>query len=152
MSPAHPEQIVSKAKWLECKSVAYTYIDPVIFREYDIDTALVCKESSVLSVAVSAGYDYQNPREELYAVMDVVNIGHKSFSEKFYFGITGAHLEHVLHTFIYIRNEADIWLEITTLLIPGLNDSNRELDEMTRWINGGLGPDVPIHFTPIKKC
>ncbi len=147
MSLATPERIAGRAKSLACKSVAYTYNDPVIFHEYAIDTALACKEVGVFSVAVSAGYVCQKPREEFYSVMDAVNIDLKSFSEQFYYQITGAHLQPVLDTLLYIKHETDVWLEITTLLIPGFNDSDRELNEMTQWVFEKLGTDVPVHFT-----
>jgi pyruvate formate lyase activating enzyme len=111
MSLASPEQIAHRSKALGCKSVAYTYNDPVIFHEYAIDTALACRDLGILSVAVSAGYVCQKPREEFYAVMDAVNIDLKSFSEDFYFGTTGAHLKYVLDTLLYIRHETNVWLK-----------------------------------------
>jgi len=147
MSQASPTAIADAAAANGCLSVAYTYNDPVIFHEYAIDTALACRERGIKSVAVSAGYVCPKPREEFYAVMDAANIDLKSFSEDFYHKITGSHLEPVLETLKYIKHETSVWLELTTLLIPGENDSHAELEAMTQWVVENLGPDVPMHFT-----
>ncbi len=147
MDQASPEQIASKAKAMGCRSVAYTYNDPVIFHEYAIDVARACTEQGIKSVAVSAGYVCEQPRKEFYAVMDAANIDLKGFTEDFYHRITGSHLQPVLDTLVYLKHETDVWFEITTLLIPGLNDSDEEIDAMTRWVVEALGPEVPVHFT-----
>ena len=128
-------------------SVAFTYNDPVIFAEYAMDTADACHALGLHSVAVTAGYMHAAPRREFYAKMDAANVDLKGFTEKFYFQQTGAHLAPVLDTLQYLRHETDCWFEITTLLIPGHNDSSAEIDAMTRWIADHLGPDVPLHFT-----
>ncbi|MFW2440174.1 MAG: AmmeMemoRadiSam system radical SAM enzyme [Arenicellales bacterium] len=144
---AAPEAIALAAEKLGCRSVAYTYNDPVIFHEYAIDVARACHERGIRSVAVTAGYVTPEPRHEFYRHIDAVNVDLKGFTEDFYHKLTGGHLEPVLDTLKYIRHETDVWLELTTLLIPGQNDSDKELNEMTRWVVKHLGPDVPMHFT-----
>ena len=147
MDQASPEQIAEKAQSLGCRSIAYTYNDPVIFHEYVLDVAAACAKRDIKSVAVSAGYICERPRREFFSVMDATNIDLKAFSEDFYYRITGAHLQPVLETLQYIKHETTVWLEVTTLLIPGLNDSDDELEAMTKWLATELGPDVPLHFT-----
>jgi pyruvate formate lyase activating enzyme len=147
MSQASPEAIAQAALNDRCSSVAYTYNDPVVFHEYAVDTAQACRELGIKSVAVSAGYVCAEPRAEFYRYMDAANIDLKSFSERFYHEITGSHLQPVLDTLIYIKHETSVWLELTTLLIPGENDSEAELEAMTQWVIENLGPDVPMHFT-----
>ncbi|MBN2700533.1 MAG: AmmeMemoRadiSam system radical SAM enzyme, partial [Methylothermaceae bacterium] len=126
---------------------AYTYNDPVIFHEYVIDTARACRETGIQSVAVSAGYVCAEPRRAFYRYMDAANVDLKAFTDGFYRKICGGHLQPVLETLEYIKHETDVWLEITTLLIPGENDSDEEIDRMTGWVAERLGPDVPHHFT-----
>ncbi|MGR8934106.1 MAG: AmmeMemoRadiSam system radical SAM enzyme [Gammaproteobacteria bacterium] len=147
MSAAEPQTIAQTARQLGCKSVAYTYNDPVIFHEYAIDTAIACRELGIQSVAVSAGYVCPEPRAEFYRHMDAANIDLKAFTERFYHQICGGHLQPVLETLVYIKKETTVWLELTTLLIPGENDSEAELQEMTQWVVEHLGPDVPMHFS-----
>lgn len=144
---AFPEDIANAAASHDCRSVAYTYNDPVIFLEYAVDVAQACHERDIKNVAVTAGYICDAPREVFFRHMDAANVDLKSFDEEFYFKSTGAHLEPVLDTLQYIRHETDVWLELTTLLIPGLNDSDTELENMTQWVFDQLGPDVPWHFT-----
>ncbi|MGB5536335.1 MAG: AmmeMemoRadiSam system radical SAM enzyme [Thiogranum sp.] len=144
---ASPELIARAAQQLNCRSVAYTYNDPVIFHEYAIDVASACSDKGIKSVAVTAGYVCPEPRKEFYRYMDAANVDLKAFSEDFYHKITGSHLAPVLETLEYIRHETDVWLELTTLLIPGKNDSEKEIDEMTRWVVEKLGADVPMHFS-----
>ena len=144
---ASPETIARAAQQLGCASVAYTYNDPVIFHEYAIDVAKACREHGIKSVAVTAGYVCPEPRKEFYEVMDAVNVDLKGFTEDFYYKLTGAHLEPVLDTIKYIKHETNVWMELTTLLIPGKNDSDKEIEEMTQWIVEHLGPDVPMHFS-----
>jgi pyruvate formate lyase activating enzyme len=130
-----------------CKSIAFTYNDPIIFMEYAIDTARACREQGIKTVAVSAGYVCEEPRKRFFDHIDAANIDLKAFTEDFYYKLCGAHLENVLDTLKYLKHETDVWLEITTLLIPGKNDSDAELQELTRWIMENLGPEVPLHFT-----
>ncbi len=144
---ASPELIARAAQQLNCRSVAYTYNDPVIFHEYAIDVARACHEKGIRSVAVTAGYVCPEPRQEFYQYMDAANVDLKAFTEDFYHKITGSHLAPVLETLEYIKHETGTWLETTTLLIPGKNDSEKELDEMTAWVVDKLGPDVPMHFS-----
>jgi pyruvate formate lyase activating enzyme len=147
MDRASPERIAEVARETGCASVAFTYNDPVIFAEYAMDAADACRALGVKTVAVTAGYMHAEPRRAFYDKMDAANIDLKGFTDDFYFRQTGAHLAPVLDTLQYVRHETGCWLEITTLLIPGLNDSDAELDAMTRWIGEHLGPDVPLHFT-----
>ncbi|HET7235964.1 MAG TPA: AmmeMemoRadiSam system radical SAM enzyme [Actinomycetota bacterium] len=144
---ASPEGVAEAAERLGCRSVAFTYNDPVIFLEYAIDVADACRARGIRSVAVTAGYMNDAPRREFYAHMDAANVDLKAFTEGFYHSVCAGTLAPVLETLEYLRHETDVWLEITTLLIPGLNDSDRELDEMTRWVVERLGHDVPMHFT-----
>ncbi|MEJ2608595.1 MAG: AmmeMemoRadiSam system radical SAM enzyme [Candidatus Thiodiazotropha sp.] len=144
---ASPQAIAKTAQKMGCRSVAYTYNDPVIFHEYAIDVAQACSALGIKSVAVTAGYVCERPREEFYRHMDAANIDLKSFNEGFYYKLTGAHLQPVLDTLVYLKSETSVWFEVTTLLIPGENDSNQEIDAMTQWVVDKLGPDVPMHFT-----
>jgi pyruvate formate lyase activating enzyme len=147
MDQASPAAIAQAALDHGSRSVAFTYNDPVIFAEYAMDTADACHALGVLTVAVTAGYMHAEPRREFYAKMDAANVDLKGFTEEFYFRQTGAHLAPVLDTLQYIAHETRCWLEITTLLIPGLNDSPAEVEAMTRWIVDHLGRDVPLHLT-----
>jgi pyruvate formate lyase activating enzyme len=119
----------------------------VIFLEYARDTALACRDRGIRNVAVTAGYVSPGAREDLFSAMDAANLDLKAFTEDFYHRICGGHLQPVLDTLEYLHSETDVWVELTTLLIPGHNDSGEELDAMTRWVVEHLGPDVPMHFT-----
>ena len=147
MDAASPGEIAAAAAHHGCRSVAFTYNDPVIFAEYAIDTALECRALGIAPVAVTAGYIHAAPRRDFYAAMDAANVDLKAFSDDFYVHQTGARLAPVLDTLLYLHHETAVWLEITTLLIPGLNDSDAELGALTRWVADELGPDVPLHFT-----
>ena len=147
MSRASPDAIARAALQHGCSSVAYTYNDPVIFHEYAIDTAQACRELGLKSVAVTAGYVCAEPRVEFYRWMDAANVDLKAFTEDFYHKITGGHLQPVLETLLYLKHETQVWFELTTLIIPGENDSEAELEAMTQWVVEKLGPDVPMHFT-----
>ncbi|MEE8146072.1 MAG: AmmeMemoRadiSam system radical SAM enzyme, partial [Longimicrobiales bacterium] len=147
MDQASPEAIAEAAVRLGCRSVAFTYNDPTVFHEYAIDVAQACREKGIRSVAVTAGYVCPEPRAEFYRHMDAANVDLKAFSERFYHGVCAAHLEPVLDTLVYLKHETDVWFEITTLLIPGENDSDGEIEAMTEWVVEHLGPDVPMHFT-----
>lgn len=147
MSFASPEKIALSAFQNGCNSVAYTYNDPVIFHEYALDVAHACRQRNIKSVAVTAGYICDKPREEFFSVMDAANVDLKAFSEHFYQKQTGSHLQPVLDTLEYLYHHTDVWFEITTLLIPGLNDSDAEIEAMTQWGMTHLGPEVPWHFT-----
>ena len=144
---ASPSQIASTAANWQCSSVAFTYNDPVIFAEYAIDTALACRAAGLASIAVTAGYINPEARRDFFAVMDAANIDLKGFSDSFYQQVTGARLRPVLDTISYAVHETNVWVELTTLLLPGYNDASSDLREMCRWIVTELGPDVPLHFT-----
>jgi len=144
---ASPEAIARAARDLGCRSVAFTYNDPVIFLEYANDVADACHAVGVAAVAVTAGYMTDAPRRDLYAHLDAANVDLKAFTDDFYWRICGGHLEPVKETLVYLRRETKVWFEITTLLIPGENDSNGELEALSAWVASALGPDVPLHFT-----
>jgi pyruvate formate lyase activating enzyme len=144
---ASPAAIADAAVELGCRSVAFTYNDPIIFLEYARDVADACRAVDVRSVAVTAGYVCAEPRRELFAHLDATNVDLKAFTEDFYRHVAMGSLEPLLDTLRYVRHETDVWLEITTLLIPGRNDDPDEIDAMTRWIADELGTDVPLHFT-----
>lgn len=144
---ASPEKIARCARQMGCKSVAFTYNDPVIFAEYAMDIARECHRLDVKTVAVTAGYITDKARPEFYRHMDAANVDLKGFTEAFYRNICSGALQPVLDTLIYLRHETSVWFEITTLLIPGANDSDEELRRMTQWIAREVGVDVPLHFT-----
>ncbi len=139
---AMPEAIAAAAHDLQCKSVAYTYNDPVIWAEYAIDTARACRERGIKNVAVTAGYIKPEARREFYSWMDAANVDLKGFTEDFYWKVTNSHLEPVLETLKYLRNETKVWFEITNLVIPQCNDQRDDLKRMSEWIVHHLGPDV----------
>ena len=144
---ASPEMIADAAVRTGCKSVAVTYNDPVIFLEYAVDVAEACRERGVKMVAVTAGYICAEPRAEFYRHMDAANVDLKAFTEGFYKKLCTVGLAPVLETLKYLKHETGVWFEITSLLIPGENDSEAEIEEMTQWVMENLGPDVPMHFT-----
>jgi pyruvate formate lyase activating enzyme len=146
-SSASPDTLADTAERLGCRSVAFTYNDPVIFMEYATDVADACRERGIKAVAVSAGYMNPAARAEFYQHMDAANIDLKAFTEDFYRKITFSRLGAVLETLEYLRHETDVWFEITTLLIPGHNDSDAEIADQCRWLVEHLGPDVPLHFS-----
>ncbi|MDX1351768.1 MAG: AmmeMemoRadiSam system radical SAM enzyme [Thiomicrorhabdus sp.] len=147
LDQASPEMLAEAAQKHQCASVAYTYNDPVIFYEYALDTAEACREKGVKNIAVTAGYISEQPRETFFKAMDATNIDLKAFNKRFYQKLTGSKIEPVLDTIQYVAQETDTWLELTTLLIPGENDSEKEIAEMSEWILEHCGADVPIHFT-----
>ena len=147
MDQAWPEDIAKAAVAHASKSVAFTYNDPVIFLEYALDTADACHALGLQTVAVTAGYMHEAPRRNFYAKMDAANIDLKGFTDNFYSKLTGAHLQPVLDTLAYVHHDTACWLEITTLLIPGYNDSAAEIKALSAWIDRELGPAVPLHFT-----
>ena len=144
---AEPETIATAARTLGCRSVAFTYNDPVIFLEYAVDVAIACREQNIRTVAVTAGEICPEPRTEFFSNMDAVNVDLKAFTERFYRQICGGDLNTVLGTLVYLKRETGVWFEITNLLIPGENDEEDELNELSTWIADQLGPDVPLHFT-----
>ncbi|MGE5514399.1 MAG: AmmeMemoRadiSam system radical SAM enzyme [Bacteroidota bacterium] len=144
---ASPDAIAEAAVKLGCRSVAFTYNDPVIFLEYAVDVAKACHDRGLKTVAVTAGYVAPEARREFFAHMDAANVDLKAFTEDFYRNLCGGHLDAVLDTLKYLKDETPVWFEITTLLIPGENDSDAEIDALSRWVAKSLGLDVPLHFT-----
>ena len=144
---AAPETIARAAERLGCASVAYTYNDPVIFMEYALDAAAACRARGVKNVAVTAGFICAEPRKRLFAGMDAANVDLKGFTERFYAKRCAGSLAPVLDTLKYLVHETNVWTEITTLLIPGENDSDEELHALTQWVARELRTDVPLHFT-----
>lgn len=144
---AQPEALARAAAELGCRSVAFTYNDPVIFLEYAVDVAIACRERGIATVAVTAGEICPEPRAQFFRYMDAANVDLKSFDETFYRKICGGHLQPVLETLEYVHHETEVWLEITTLLIPGENDSSAEIEALSQWVVSALGPEVPLHFT-----
>jgi len=144
---ATPEMIAAAAVAGGCRSVAFTYNDPVIFLEYAVDVAQACRARGIRTVAVTAGYICEDARAEFFRHMDAVNVDLKAFTEGFYQRLCSGSLAPVLETLAYIRNSTDAWMELTNLIIPGENDADDELDAMTRWVVENLGPDVPMHFS-----
>ena len=144
---AYPDDIAEAAASFGARSVAFTYNDPVIFMEYALDTADACHERGLQTVAVTAGYMAPQARRAFYAKMDAANVDLKAFTERFYEKLCFAALAPVLETLEYVKRETTCWLELTTLLIPGENDSEDELARLTAWVAEHLGPDTPLHFS-----
>ncbi|SIT10003.1 AmmeMemoRadiSam system radical SAM enzyme [Neptunomonas antarctica] len=144
---ASPEQLAITAKHYKCRSIAFTYNDPVIFLEYAEDVAAACRAEGIKSIAVTAGYITDIARPRFFSSFDAVNVDLKAFTEDFYQHICGGQLSTVLDTLLYLKRETTIWFEITTLLIPGKNDSEQEIEALSKWIYDNLGPDVPLHFS-----
>ncbi|PKL82508.1 MAG: AmmeMemoRadiSam system radical SAM enzyme [Ignavibacteriae bacterium HGW-Ignavibacteriae-3] len=144
---ASPEEVVTLAKKYGVPSIAFTYNDPVIFGEYVIDISEIAREKKIKTVMVTAGYIDKNARKDVYKFIDAANVDLKAFSENFYHKITFSHLSDVLDTLVWLKNETDVWFEITNLLIPDENDSHDELKNMCGWILENLGDEVPLHFT-----
>jgi pyruvate formate lyase activating enzyme len=144
---ASPERIADAAVTNGCRSIAFTYNDPVIFAEYAIDTAAACRERGIATVAVTAGYITDLARAEFFAAMDAANVDLKGFTDDFYRRICLGKREPVLDTLRYLVRETRVWTEITTLLIPGENDGDGELEALCAFVADELGPHVPIHFT-----
>ena len=144
---ASPTEIAETARLAGCKSVAFTYNDPVIFAEYAMDTADACHERGIETVAVTAGYIHAEPRAEFFSKIDAANVDLKAFTDRFYKKLCAAHLDPVLDTLRYLVHETDVWLELTCLVIPGHNDDNAEITEMADWIATELGTHVPLHFS-----
>lgn len=147
---AFPETIARAAQRLGCRSVAFTYNDPIVWAEYAIDTAQACRAAGVATVAVTSGYITPAAREPFFSVMDAANVDLKGFTEEFYSTLASGHLNPVLETIRWLVRETDVWVELTNLVIPGANDSRDEFQRMCQWILEELGPDVPVHFTAFR--
>jgi pyruvate formate lyase activating enzyme len=144
---ATPDDIVALALRAGCAGIAYTYNDPVIWAEFVIDTARAARAAGLANVFVTAGYVTPEARGDIFEHIDATNVDLKAFTEDFYHRVTFAHLEPVLDTLVWLKRETRVWTEITTLLIPGLNDGDDEIARECDWILEHLGPDVPLHFT-----
>jgi pyruvate formate lyase activating enzyme len=144
---ASPEDVISLAKKHHTPSIAFTYNDPVIFGEYVIDISRLAREEGINSVMVTAGYIDKKARKDVYKYIDAANVDLKAFSERFYHKLTFSHLNDILDTLVWLKNDTDVWFEITTLLIPDENDSHEEIKQMCNWILNNLGDSVPLHFT-----
>lgn len=147
MDAASPEEIVATAQHWGCDSVAFTYNDPVVFAEYAMDVADACHNAGLKTVAVTAGYITEHARRDFFSRMDAANVDLKGFTDDFYVKLCGAHLQPVLDTLLWLRHEIEVWVELTTLLIPGHNDSDEELTALSNWVRKELGADVPLHFS-----
>jgi pyruvate formate lyase activating enzyme len=144
---ASPEAIAEAAVREGCRGVAFTYNDPVPWFEYAVDVARACRERGLKTVAVTAGYVVGEARRELFGAMDAANVDLKAFRREFYEKLCFAALEPVLDTLAWLKRETGVWLEVTTLLIPGENDSDDEVGRLAAWCAENLGPDVPLHFS-----
>ena len=144
---ASPGDVVNLAKKYSTPSIAFTYNDPTIFGEYVIDISKIAKEEKIKSVMVTAGYIDKEARKDVYKYIDAANVDLKGFTKRFYYKNTFSHLNDVLDTLMWLKNESDVWIELTTLLIPGENDSDEEIKNETDWILNNLGENVPLHFT-----
>jgi pyruvate formate lyase activating enzyme len=144
---AYPGNVAEAAARAGCRSLAFTYNDPVIFAEYAIDCAIAAHERGLKTVAVTAGYITPQARRAFYAHIDAANVDLKAFTQSFYQKICFANLTPVLDTLIWLKHETDVWFEVTTLLIPGKNDSAEEVARLCDWFVKNLGSDVPLHFT-----
>ncbi len=142
-----PEGVVELAKSYGTPSIAYTYNDPTIFGEYVVDISKIAKEEGIKSVMVTAGYIDKEARKDVYKYIDAANVDLKGFTERFYHKLTFSHLDDVLDTLIWLKNETDVWFEITTLLIPDENDSPEEIKQECEWILKNVGDKIPLHFT-----
>lgn len=144
---ASPDEVVKLAQKHSTPSIAFTYNDPTIFGEYVIDISKIAREENIKSVMVTAGYIDKEARKDVYKYIDAANVDLKAFTENFYYKLTFSHLDDVLDTLIWLKNETDVWVEITTLLIPDENDSEEEIKKECDWILENLGENVPLHFT-----
>ena len=144
---ALPEQVAEAAVRSGSRSVAFTYNDPVIFAEYAMDCALAARERGLKTVAVTAGYLTERAREPFFEHIDAANVDLKAFDEGFYRKLCLGHLQPVLETLQWLRRETDVWLEVTTLIIPGHNDEERKLRAQFEWMVEHLGPHTPLHLT-----
>jgi pyruvate formate lyase activating enzyme len=142
-----PEDVVLLAMRYGCPSIAFTYNEPTIWGEYVVDICQAAKEHGLNTVMVSNGYITYEAFHDIYDHVDAANIDLKAFTEKFYGKITLTHLQPVLETLEWLKQETNVWFEITNLIIPTLNDAAAETRELSEWVLQHLGPDVPLHFT-----
>ncbi len=141
-----PDEIVKRAEEDGCRCIAYTYTEPTVFYEYVLDCAKEARKKGMKNVCVTNGYINLNPLREMYRHIDAVNVDLKSFNEEFYKDICGARLKPVLNAILEMK-KGGAWVEITNLIVPGLNDNFKEIKEMCGWIRENLGEDTPLHFS-----
>jgi len=142
-----PEEVVKLAEKNKTPSIAFTYNEPTIFGEYVVEISKLARQRGIKNVMVTNGYIDKEARKDVYKYVDAANVDLKAFTDRFYFKLTASHLNDVLDTLIWLKNETDIWIELTTLLIPGENDSANEVKEMCNWVLNNLGDSIPLHFT-----
>ena len=142
-----PRQVLELAKNHNCSCAAFTYNEPTIWAEFVVDVAKLCRCEGVKTVLVTNGYISDQAREDLYSVVDAVNVDLKGFSNSFYSELTGGDLNVVKETLIHVARKGDVWLEITNLVIPERNDSSEEIRAMCEWIAESLGTEIPLHFS-----
>jgi pyruvate formate lyase activating enzyme len=141
-----PERVVAAAGKSGSRSVAYTYTEPTVFIEYVLETARLAREAGLANLLVTNGYQTPEALDLLAPLIDAANVDLKAFTEAFYHRIVGARLAPILETLVEMRRRG-IWLEVTTLLIPGLNDDPLELERLAAWIAANLGPETPWHVS-----
>ena len=141
-----PKKAVEEAIKSNCKSIAYTYTEPAVFYEYVYDTAKLARKQGLKNICITNGFINQEPLKELCKYIDAANVDLKGFTDEFYKKVTGAWLQPVLDS-LKTMKKMDVWLEITNLIIPGLNDSLKTIEKMCEWIKKELGPDTPLHFS-----
>lgn len=147
LNATRPEDIVRMAQAQDCKGVAFTYNEPIVSAEFCMDVAAACREAGLATIAVSGGYISGKAREDFFDAMDAANVDLKGFREAFYREYCAGSLAPVLETLEFLARRKRTWLEVTTLLIPGANDSEADLQAQSQWMAEHLGPDVPLHFT-----
>ena len=145
--PVPPEEVPLLALKYGCDSIAFTYNEPTIWGEYVIDICRAAKGYGLKTVMVTNGYITYEAFHDIYDHVDAANVDLKAFTEGFYGKITLTHLEPVLKTLEWLKNETNVWFELTNLMIPTLNDDPAETQKLTEWVLQHLGPDVPLHFT-----
>jgi len=141
-----PKDVVEAALGAKCVSIAYTYTDPIVFYEYMLDTSKLAHQSDLLNIMVTAGYINEEPLRNLSGVIDAANVDLKSFNEKYLLEVCGQKLEPLLKA-LKIFKEEGVWIEITNLVVPTLNDDMETIREMCEWIRDNLGEDTPLHFS-----
>jgi len=141
-----PDEVVRKAMFYECRSISYTYTEPTVFYEYMYDTAVIAKKYDIKNTMHSCGYINKKPLRKLSKYMNAANIDLKGFTEDFYNRICNGSLKPVLNSLVVLKQEG-VWLEITNLVLPTLNDDMKTIREMCKWIKKNLGVDTPIHFS-----
>ena len=141
-----PSQIVELCLEHHCPGIAYTYTEPLTYLEYIVDTAQLARENSLWNILVTAGYVCQEPLADLLPYLDAANIDLKSFSDEIYQKISGGHMQPVLDTILAMQ-KAGVWIELTNLIIPGINDDMTMIRQMCRWIADNGLANNPLHFT-----